>query len=226
MARAKRTARGDLLVELVPEAWRQAKGLKHLELEGMGRWEARIWDEQARRPRTRLVVPGVPLDWIEAEFQSEFLACNGDRFPGVTPRQLAEGMGAPIRLKRRTSAGWAPSTAMKFDLPSEVAEAVMAVGFAVVALESRPLRLFQALPTVCARCQRPGHKAAFCRNPPRCRICPESTGDHDTRECPRARRDGGGAASPVGRRGRSRECSHRSPPRQNVGAQGASSQHE
>ena len=157
---------------------------------------------------------------------TEFLSCNGDRFPGVTAKQLSEGLGTPHRLKRRSPSGWTDSTAVKIDLPPALAEAVMAVGFAVVALESRPIRAFQALPTVCARCQRPGHKAAFCRNPPRCRICPESTGDHDTRECPRARRDGGGAASPVGRRRRSHECSHRSTPQQNVGAQGASSRNE
>ena len=223
MARAKRTARGDLLVKVVPEAWRQAKGLKHLDLEGLGRWEVGVWDARASRPRTSLVVRGVPVAWTPAEFAAEFLACNGDRFPGVTPTQLKEGMGAPHRLKRRSPSGWVDSSAMRIDLPPAVAEAGMAVGCAVVALESRPIRRFQALPSVCARCQRPGHKAAFCRNGPRCRFCPETTGDHDSRECPRARRDGGGTESLRGRRGRSGQNSHR---QRSVGAQGASSQNE
>ena len=227
VARAKRTARGDVLLELVPEAWRRAKGLPHLDLEGWGRWEVGVWDARASRPRTSLVVRGVPIDWTPEEFRAEFLACNGDRFPGVTPAQLGAEMGAPHRLKRRSPSGWIASSAMRLDLPPAIAEAVLAVGVAVLALESRPIRPFQARPTVCARCQRPGHKATFCRtHAPRCRTCPASVGDHDTRDCPRAERSRGGAASPAGARGRSAQGGHSSPRRRNVGAQGASSHNE
>ena len=79
VARAKRTARGDLLVEIAVGAWRQAKGIPHLDLEGLGRWEVAIWDAKASRTRTSLVVKGVPISWSMADFTAEFLACNGDR---------------------------------------------------------------------------------------------------------------------------------------------------
>ena len=226
VARAKRTARGDLLVEIAGGSWRQAKGITHLDLEGLGRWEVAIWDAKASRPRTSLVVRGVPVSWSMDAFKAEFLACNGDRYPGITARQLSEALGTPHRLKRRSPAGWTDSSAVRLDLPPDLAEAILAVGFAVVALESRPIRPFQALPTVCARCQRPGHKAAFCRNVPRCRHCPELTGDHDTRECPRATRAAGATNSPRGTR---RRTGHSGPPdttRRNVGAQGAQPHHE
>ena len=192
----------------------------------MGRWEVGVWDAKATRPWASLVVWGVPLHWSTEAFKTKFLSCNGDRFPGVTAMQLSEGLGAPHHLKRRSPSGWTESTAMKLDLPPAVAEAVLAVGYAIVDLESRPIRPFQALPTVCAHCQRPGHKAAYCRNAPRCRICPETTGDHDTRECPRARRDGGGAASPAGMHKRSGHNGRMHSTPQNVGAQGAHSHNE
>ena len=62
VARAKRTAQGDLLVETAAGAWSQAKGYSHLDLEGLGRWEVRMWDAKACSSRTSVVVPGVPLD--------------------------------------------------------------------------------------------------------------------------------------------------------------------
>ena len=226
VARAKRTAREDLLVELVAGAWGQAKGHSHLDLEGLGRWEVGIWDAKAHAPRTSVVVRGVPLEWSTDQFREAFLACNGDRFPGISTKQLEKGLGAPLRLKRRSPSGWTASSSMKLDLPPEVAEAVLAVGYAVVDLESRPIRPFQALPTVCAKCQRPGHKARFCRNASRCRHCPDSTDDHDTRDCPRAGKGRGGASSPEGRRRRMGNSGHRSPPQRDVGARGASSQNE
>ena len=223
MVRAKRTARGDLFVEAVAGVWERVKDYTFLDLQGLGTWKAAVWEVNSRPPWTSLVVRGAPPSWPPEEFKAEFLACNGDRFPGVSATQLEKEMGAPVRLKRRSPAGWTPSTSMKFDLPPATAEAVLEGGFAVVALESRPIHRFQTLPTICAHCQRPGHKAAFCCNAPRCRICPESTGDHDTRDCPRASRDGGGNESPWGRRGRARQSSHR---QRNVGALGASSQND
>ena len=226
VARAKRTARGDLLVEIAVGAWRQAKGIPHLDLEGLGRWEVAIWDAKASRARTSLVVKGVPISWSMADFTAEFLACNGDRYPGVEARRLSEALGTPHRLKRRSPAGWTDSSAVRLDLPPDLAKAILAVGFAVVALESQPIRPFQALPTVCARCQRPGHKAAFCRNAPRCRHCLESTGDHDTRECPRATRTEGGTNPQQGVRRPTGPNGPSNTNQRNVGAQGAHPHHD
>ena len=226
VVRARQTARGDALVEVAGGSWERAKGYSSLELPGLGTWSVAVWEAKAGGPRTSLVVRGAPLGWSTEEFKAAFLACNGDRFPGVSATQLGNEMGAPQRLKRRTPDGWTPSTSMRFDLPPAIAEAVLDGGFAVIDMESRPIRRFQSLPTICARCQRPGHKAAYCRNASHCRNCPDSTGDHATKDCPRARRDGGSKETPRGRRGRSSQCSDRSPTQRNVGALGASKQNE
>ena len=76
VVRAKRTARGDLLVEAVADVWGRVKDYSFLDLPELGTWNAAIWEANASGPQTSVVVRGAPLNWSPAEFKAEFLACN------------------------------------------------------------------------------------------------------------------------------------------------------
>ena len=61
VVRAKRTARGDLLVETVAGVWGRVKDYTFLDLPGLGTWKTAVWEANSRGPRTSLVVRGAPL---------------------------------------------------------------------------------------------------------------------------------------------------------------------
>ena len=188
---ARRTRRGDYVIQFWPNAW----ALLQPTLTTPQAWELGaplgLWHSQpssAQPPLSAIVLSGIDTSWTEAALLQEIKATNAHRFPDS---DLDGGLRRVIRLNRRnpeassgsrTAAPWIPSRSVKIIGEATLCTAILEIGALSVGCELRSPRLFEPSPRACPRCLQYGHQLRFCRNAPLCRFCHEP---HLSSACPR-----------------------------------------
>ena len=210
----RRTAKGEYAVQFAASAWARLQGDRTVTLPSFGRWSRRVAD-RARRPRSSVVLQGVPKSLSPEQVLRDLLHGNGDRWKAlrgsdmddVSVERLNRRVPAPGTAgddqASRPRAQWVPSATVKVSASAALCTAVLEEGGAVVGYSFRPARPFERAPIRCYRCGEMGfHVSKFCRNKPRCRNCGQG---HETSDCPDKRQA--------------------SPPRSNAGGSGGGAAH-
>ena len=189
----RRTAKGEYAVQFAASAWARLQGDRTVTLPSFGRWSRRVAD-RARRPRSSVVLQGVPKSLSPEQVVRDLLHGNGDRWKAlrgsdlddVSVERLNRRVPAPATAgdgqASRSRAQWVPSATVKVSASAALCTAVLEEGGAVVGYSFRPARPFERAPIRCYRCGEMGfHVSKFCRNKPRCRHCGQG---HETSDCP------------------------------------------
>ena len=185
---AKRTARGDFLLQILPSAWPTVQGQHQYDLGPWGVWRALETSGMDTGIDMSVVVTDIPVQLSPSEIREDFLACNARRFAGLDHTALGANILRVERLKRRLQRGprqgeLQDSTSVRFVVTQRLGQAMLETRSAILDCSVHDVRPFLPSPTRCGHCGALGHRAAFCRNPARCRTC-GARGTHDTLHCP------------------------------------------
>ena len=185
---AKRTARGDFLLQILPSAWTTIQGQHQYDLGPWGVWRALETSGMDMGIEMSVVVTDIPVQLSPSEIREDFLACNARRFAGLDYTALGANILRVERLKRRLQRGprqgeLQDSTSVRFVVTQRLGQAMLETSSAILDCSVHVVRPFLPSPTRCGHYGALGHRAAFCRNPARCRTC-GARGTHDTLHCP------------------------------------------
>ena len=198
---ARRTRRGEYVLQFWPEAW----SVLQLALTSdfvwdlgapLGAWHS--VPSSAHPPLSAIVLTGVESSWTPEALLAELRATNAHR---LSDFDLERGIRQAIRLNRRNPAApvgapdtptWIPSRSMKIVGEAPLCAAILDLGALSVGCELRSVRPFEAAPRACPRCLQYGHMLRYCRNEPLCRSC---RGPHLSSACPHRARAGPDAGS-------------------------------
>ena len=165
--------------------------------------------DPARRPRSSIVLQGVPKSMTPDQVSWDLVHGNGNRWRTINKEDLDNvtmerlNRRAPVTATATAGAGqdsrhrsqWIPSATIRVSASTTFCKAVLEDGGAVVGYSFRHARPFERAPIRCFRCGEMGfHVGKYCRNKPRCRHCGKG---HETTDCPEGR-----AASPNPQRAR------------------------
>ena len=183
---ARRTAKGDFVVQFFEQAWSAVKTLTRLTVPSLGEWTISLKD--TGRNDISVVFRGIPTSISLADLQTDFIQSNANRFQGFDAHSLKLDLIRADRLKRRCRQGpnmgkWVDSSAVRFTFFRPLGEAILEAGGAVLNYAVHAATPYTPTQRHCARCGILGHLAAYCRNVARCRHC-GTQGSHETRECP------------------------------------------
>lgn len=126
-----------------------------------------------------LVVSGIPLEDSVDGVLEELCKAN-------TTLDIAGNLRQATRLKRwkNTPLGKTErimSTSVLLWATPQLAHTLLEQTLVSYEYRWLPVKPFNPPEVTCLRCDKKGHLASNCRNPPRCRTC---QGPHNTRECP------------------------------------------
>ena len=198
---ARRTRRGEYVLQFWPEAW----SVLQLSLTSDFVWELGaslgLWHSlpsSAHPPLSAIVLTGIESSWTPDALLAELRSTNAHR---LTAFDLERGIRQAVRLNRRNPAAttgapdapsWIPSRSVKLVGEAALCDAILSLGVLSVGCVLRPVRPFEATPRECPRCLQYGHLLRYCRNEPLCREC---RGPHLSSDCPRRARTGPEAGS-------------------------------
>ena len=198
---ARRTRRGEYILQFWPEAW----GVLQVALTSDFVWEMGaplgVWHSlpsSTHPPLSTIVLTGIASSWTPEALLEELRTTNAHR---LSDFDLARGIRQVVRLNRRNpdatmgtpdAPQWIPSRSVKLVGEAPLCAAILDLGALSVGCELRSVRPFETTQRECPRCLQYGHLLRYCRNEPLCRHC---HGPHLSSSCPRRARAGQDARS-------------------------------